>query len=89
MGLQDWVACDEDDYVARAMRHATDAHALARLRSDLRQQVAASPLFDAARFTQSLQSAIHGMWLRQGFRFWNEDAPYTQTRLSARAADHH
>ena len=61
-GLADWIAADEDDYVARALHHASDVHALAQLRTRLRPQVAASALFDAARFAQRLQQAVRGMW---------------------------
>jgi len=64
-GLAEWIAADQDDYVARAVRLAGDPAALARLRRGLREQVAASPLFDAARFTVNLQSALRGMWHAQ------------------------
>ncbi|MBI5926625.1 MAG: tetratricopeptide repeat protein [Aquabacterium sp.] len=63
-GLPDWVASDQDDYVAKAVAHAGDITALAALRARLRAQVMASPLFDAARFAAHLQVALRGMWLR-------------------------
>src|SRR5208282_1031805 len=46
-GLDDWIAVDQDHYVARAVAHAADIDGLARLRSVLRPTVLASPLFDA------------------------------------------
>lgn len=61
-GLPEWIAADEDDYVARAVRHAGDLQALAALRARLRPQVAASPLFDAPRFARHLEAALRGMW---------------------------
>jgi protein O-GlcNAc transferase len=61
-GLGDWIAADEDDYVARALAHAADTAGLARLRSSLRATVLASPLFDAPRFARNLEAALHGMW---------------------------
>lgn len=61
-GLPDWVARDEADYVARAVAHARDLDALARLRSGLREQVLASPLFDAERFARHWCAALRGMW---------------------------
>jgi protein O-GlcNAc transferase len=64
-GLGQWVATDEDDYVARAVRHAGDLPALEHLRSGLREQVAASPLFDAARFAAQLQESLRCMWRRK------------------------
>jgi protein O-GlcNAc transferase len=35
---------------------------LAALRNSLRQQVMASPLFDAPRFAQNFENALWGMW---------------------------
>jgi protein O-GlcNAc transferase len=61
-GLPDWVATDQDDYLARAVAHAADHAALAALRSRLREQVLASPVFDAPRFATQFEAALHGMW---------------------------
>lgn len=61
-GLADWVAENEDDYVAKAVLHATDLERLSSLRGKLRQQVMASPLFDAPRFAKNLETALWGMW---------------------------
>ena len=61
-GLPDWVAADADDYVARAVAHAGDLPRLAALRAGLRQQVLASPVFDAQRFAGHFESALRGMW---------------------------
>ncbi len=63
-GLPDWVAADEDDYVAKAVAFASDLQRLARLRAGLRQQVLASPLFDAPRFARNFEDALWGMWQR-------------------------
>ena len=61
-GLPDWVAADKADYVAKAAGHAADVAALVALRGGLRQQVLASPLFDARRFAQHFEAALRGMW---------------------------
>lgn len=61
-GLEEWVANNEEDYVALALAHASDINRLAQLRSGLRQQVLASPLFDAPRFARHLEDALQGMW---------------------------
>ena len=63
-GLPDWIATDPDDYVARAVAHAADVRRLAALRAGLRQQVMASPLFDAPRFAHHFEAALRGMWQR-------------------------
>lgn len=61
-GLADWIAFDADDYVKRAVQHAQDLPALARLRAGLRQQVLASPVFDAFSFARHFETALRGMW---------------------------
>lgn len=61
-GLPDWIAADPVDYVRRATTHAHDLHALAMLRAALRQQVLASPLFNASDFARHFESALRRMW---------------------------
>jgi predicted O-linked N-acetylglucosamine transferase (SPINDLY family)/SAM-dependent methyltransferase len=61
-GLPDWIAADADDYVTRAVAHASDLPRLASLREGLRQQVLDSPLFDAPRFAGHFEAALRGMW---------------------------
>jgi protein O-GlcNAc transferase len=61
-GLDDWIAVDVDDYVARALAHAADIEGLHRLRATLRGKVLASPLFDAPGFAHHLEAALYGMW---------------------------
>ena len=61
-GLPEWIAVDAGDYVARAVSHASDLHRLASLRSGLREQVLASPIFDTTRFADDFAMALRGMW---------------------------
>jgi predicted O-linked N-acetylglucosamine transferase (SPINDLY family) len=61
-GLPQWVALNEADYVTKAATFASDVAALAKLRAQLRQHVAASPLFDAERFAKNFEAALWGMW---------------------------
>lgn len=61
-GLNDWVANDLDDYVARAVAHSKDIDKLSVLRFRLREQVLASPVFDASRFAMHFEAALRGMW---------------------------
>ena len=61
-GLSDWIAADEDDYVAKAISFASDFKSLAELRSSLRAQVLSSPLFDAKRFANNFETALREMW---------------------------
>lgn len=62
LGLHDWVARDEHDYLAKALRHAADLSALAAMRRDLRQRLLGSPLCDAERFAGEMESALRAMW---------------------------
>ena len=61
-GLPDWIAADDDAYVAIAVQKAGDLAALAALRGRLREQVLASPLYDAPRFARHFEDAMWGMW---------------------------
>ena len=61
-GLADWIAQDRDEYVRMAIGFTADRVRLARLRAGLREQVAASPLFDAPRYARHLAAAWRGMW---------------------------
>ncbi|MFQ5509882.1 MAG: tetratricopeptide repeat protein [Leptospirillia bacterium] len=61
-GCSQWVAEDEDAYVALARELATDLDGLARIRAGLRERLAASPLCDAAGFTRRLENSYREMW---------------------------
>ncbi|WP_153147780.1 tetratricopeptide repeat protein [Dechloromonas sp. H13] len=61
-GLGEMIAANRDAYVQLAVDAAADRQALAALRAGLRERVAASPLFDAARYARNLETAWRGMW---------------------------
>ena len=62
VGLGDWVAVDEEDYVAKAAALAKDRAAavqrLRALRRELRETARRSPLFDAVRFSADLERLL-------------------------------
>jgi predicted O-linked N-acetylglucosamine transferase (SPINDLY family) len=60
-GLADWMAIDDDDYVAKAVSHTANLERLAALHAGLRQQVLASPLFEAGQFARNFEAALWGM----------------------------
>lgn len=76
-GLIEWVASDPEDYVRKALDHARDIPALAKLRAGLRQRVLACPVFDAHRFAANFEKALRSMW-----RTWcaSESARTQQTK---------
>jgi protein O-GlcNAc transferase len=62
VGLHDWIAENENDYVAKAVAVSANPENLANLRGSLRMRALASPLFDAPLFARSFESALRGMW---------------------------
>lgn len=63
LGLDDWVADGEDDYVVKAVAWAGRLDELGALRQTLRQRFART-YGDAAGFTRRLEAAYRGMWER-------------------------
>ncbi len=62
LGLSDWVAQSEDEYVDLTVQKAADLAGLARLRGELRAKLESSPLCDAKTFAQNLEDAFKQMW---------------------------
>ena len=60
-GLDEWVAEDIENYIAKAIAFAGNLPKFAELRAGLRQQVLASPMFDAPRFAKNFENAVWGM----------------------------
>ncbi len=58
----DWVAEDDDGYLALAVTHAGRLRELADLRQDLRRRIAASPAGDPIRYTRAVEAAYRAMW---------------------------
>ncbi|MGL6291645.1 MAG: tetratricopeptide repeat protein [Silanimonas sp.] len=65
IGLDDWIAEDDDAYVALACRKAADLPALAALRTSLRPRMQAAPFAQPGAYGKALGKAIWGMWLEQ------------------------
>lgn len=68
LGLDDWIAEDDDDYLARARRLAGDLDALSQLRAGLRGRLLRSPLVDAPRFARHFDEALQALWQARGWR---------------------
>lgn len=65
VGLPDWIAVSEDDYIARAVHWNRHLLQLSAIRHRLRQQMAASPLCDTVGFTRDLEAAYEKVWREQ------------------------
>ncbi|MFX1716203.1 tetratricopeptide repeat protein [Paraburkholderia sp. A1RO-5L] len=64
LGHPEWIADDEEDYVAKAVALANHPQLLADIRSNLRGELLASPLCDGPGFAQQLGEAFLEMWRR-------------------------
>ncbi len=62
LGLDEFIATTETDFVACAARWAARGDVLAAMRAGLRARVAASPLCDRAGFAHRFASALREMW---------------------------
>ena len=69
LGLHDWVAHNEADYVAQAVAWGQGGDQVAKrlqsLRQQVRSQAARSPLFDAPRFARDWWAAMQDLWLQK------------------------
>ncbi len=61
LGMVDWIALSEDDYLTKAGNCSRDLGKLAELRKSLRRKVEMSPLMDADGFAKDLDQALRAM----------------------------
>jgi predicted O-linked N-acetylglucosamine transferase (SPINDLY family) len=64
LGLQEFVAASEEEYIRMAVELAADLPRLARLRAALRPRMRDSALMDAPRFARNVEAAYRSMWER-------------------------
>ncbi len=64
IGLPEWVAQSDEEYVSFATERAADLPRLAELRAALRPRMQASPLMDAPRFARHIETAYRTLWQR-------------------------
>jgi len=63
VGLTNWVATSEINFVDLAIEFASDSSYLTQLRAELRERARRSALFDGQRFAANLESAFQDMFL--------------------------
>lgn len=62
VGLPEFVAATQDEYVAIAQRWAGDIPGLAEIRRNCRSNMQQSPLMDGARVTRDLEEKLRQIW---------------------------
>jgi predicted O-linked N-acetylglucosamine transferase (SPINDLY family) len=60
-GLSDWIASDQEEYVAKAVAYASNLEALSELRNGMRERILSTPLFDTPRFALHFEQAVSAM----------------------------
>jgi predicted O-linked N-acetylglucosamine transferase (SPINDLY family) len=66
LGMPDWIAQSEDQFVEFAARHTGELAALAALRARLRNALESSILMDCARFTRQVEDLYQRVWHERG-----------------------
>jgi hypothetical protein len=64
LGMSEWVARDEEEYVEIAVRQAGDVEGLRALRRGMRERVRGSVVGDGRRFARGMEEALLKMWER-------------------------
>ena len=64
VGLEDWVAEDDDGYVAIALKHASQPSELAKLRAELPGKVANSAAGNVETYTRKVEEGYRTFWRR-------------------------
>lgn len=62
-GLPEWVAADDDAYVAIAQQMAADRVALLQLKQGLRQRLQSRPAWNIDQYTRDFEAALRSMWV--------------------------
>ncbi len=61
-GLDDWIADDDDGYVAIAVAKATNRQGLLALKRGLRERLLERPAWDIERYTRDFEAGLRQMW---------------------------
>jgi len=62
LGMSDWIANDENEYVKKAIKFSTDLELLTEINKNLRRAALKSPLFNSTLFAKQLNNAFWEMW---------------------------
>ncbi|HEY8102110.1 MAG TPA: tetratricopeptide repeat protein [Burkholderiaceae bacterium] len=62
LGMDDWIAESKQDYIDRAIEHASNFAVLAKVRAALREKMRCSPICDARGFTRDLETLLMSVY---------------------------
>ena len=62
LGMGDWIAENDRDFVSKAAGICSDYKKLSDLRANLRYKALNSPLFDTKKFAKNFHDALWKMW---------------------------
>ena len=62
LGMSDWIAKDENEYVKKAIKFSTNLGLLTKINKNLRQAALESPLFNSKLFAIQLNNVLWKMW---------------------------
>lgn len=81
--LSDWVAKDDDAYVAIAVKQASDRKALLKLKQGLRKRLQSLPGWDADIYARDFENLLKATWQQ-----FCEKSPNTSSESQARKVKH-
>ncbi|MEN8735371.1 MAG: hypothetical protein ABF329_11195, partial [Lentimonas sp.] len=64
LGMQEWIAQDEADYLIKAVALTKHVECLAQIRSELRKRLQNSPLYDVPKFSKKMERLYQTVWER-------------------------
>ena len=62
IGMSDWIAKDNDEYIIKATQFASNLEKLAEIRVNLRKKALNSPAFNASLFAEHFNNKLWEMW---------------------------
>ena len=62
LGMEDWIANNEKDYISKAISKASDLKKLLQIKKKLRNKFLKSPLSNAKQFAKNFENCLNLMW---------------------------
>ena len=62
LGMKDWIAENQNEYISKAIKFSSDFEFLSKIRKYLREKALKSPVFDASRFAGHFSKMLWELW---------------------------